>query len=93
MPADPYGAAATGPDAATAGQELRQVRADRHRADAGAAAAVRDAEGLVQVQVRHVGAERRRVATPTSALRLAPSMYTWPPASCTASQIVLTFSS
>ncbi len=35
----------------------RQVRAHRHGAHAGAAAAVRDAEGLVQVQVGHVRAE------------------------------------
>ena len=35
--------------------------ADRDRADAGTAAAVRDAEGLVQVQVGHVGAEPARL--------------------------------
>ena len=39
------------------GQVRRQVGAHRDRADARAAAAVRDAEGLVQVQVRDVGAE------------------------------------
>ena len=33
------------------------MRPHRHRADAGPAAAVRDAESLVQVEVRHVGAE------------------------------------
>ena len=37
-------------------QERREVRLHRARADARAAAAVRDAEGLVQVQVRHVRA-------------------------------------
>ena len=44
------------------GQELRQVRADRHRTDARAASAVRYAERLVQIQMRNVGAEfaRRR---------------------------------
>ena len=41
-------------------QELREVRADRDRTDARAATAVRDAEGLVQVQVRHVAAELAR---------------------------------
>ena len=68
MPADPYGAAATGPAArrpdrpasGMARQERREVRARRHRPDAGAAAAVRDAERLVQVEVRHVGAELAR---------------------------------
>ena len=39
----------------------RQVRADRHRADARAAAAVRDAERLVQVQVADVAAEPARL--------------------------------
>ena len=34
------------------------MRADGHRAHAGTAAAVRDAERLVQVQVRHIRAER-----------------------------------
>ena len=36
------------------------MRPHRDRADAGAAAAVRDAEGLVQVEVRDVGAELAR---------------------------------
>ncbi len=39
------------------GQERREMRLDRHGTDAGSAAAVRDAERLVQVEVRHVGAE------------------------------------
>ena len=45
-------------------QERREVRADADRADARTAAAVRDAERLVQVEVRDVGAElaRRREA-------------------------------
>ena len=41
-------------------QELREMRADRHRTDARSAAAVRNAEGLVQVQVRDVAAELAR---------------------------------
>ena len=66
MPAEPYGAAEIGARARVGpggvvervvGQERRQVRPHRHRADAGAAAAVGDAEGLVQVQVADVGAE------------------------------------
>ena len=44
-------------DERVAGQERREVRAHRHRADAGAAAAVGDAERLVQVEVADVGAE------------------------------------
>ena len=66
MPAEPYGAAETGPTPSVLAQrvprqERRQVRAYRDRADAGTAAAVRDAERLVQVQVRHVGAELARL--------------------------------
>ena len=75
MPALPYGAADTGPiasDAASAfapqravpGQELRQMRADRDRTDAGTAPAVRNAECLVQVQVRNVRAEFARRGEP-----------------------------
>jgi hypothetical protein len=62
----PYGAAETAP--LTAGrprravpwQERHQVLDHADRADARAAAAVRDAEGLVQVQVRDVAAELAR---------------------------------
>ena len=39
-------------------QERREVRAHRDRADARASPTVGDAERLVQVEVRHVGAER-----------------------------------
>ena len=70
MPAEPHG---RGRDRADAGlraggglqrvvrQVRREVRADADRADARAAAAVRDAEGLVQVQVRDVAAEVARL--------------------------------
>jgi hypothetical protein len=92
--AEPHGAADTGADAApgrrgqrVVRQERREVRAHADRADARAAAAVRDAERLVQVEVRHVGAELARRASPTSALRFAPSTYTWPPCACTIAQI------
>jgi hypothetical protein len=43
-----------------AGQERGEVGAHRHRADAGPAAAVRDAERLVQVEMAHVGTEPAR---------------------------------
>ena len=42
---------------AVPGEELCQVRADRDRPDAGTAATVRNAERLVQIQVRYVGPE------------------------------------
>ena len=68
MPAEPHGAAliATPPSGPASGrermvrQERREVRAHADRADARTAAAVRDAERLVQVEVRHVGAELAR---------------------------------
>ena len=64
----PSGAAVTAPTceavpmpaAAVRRQEGHQVLDHAHRADARAAAAVRDAEGLVQVQVAHVAAELAR---------------------------------
>ena len=43
-------------------QERREVRGHRDRPHAGPAAAVRDAERLVQVQVADVRADRRRAA-------------------------------
>ena len=64
--ADPYGAADTGVllgqlvGQRVAGQVRRQVCAHRDRADAGAAAAVRDAERLVQIEVADVAAEPAR---------------------------------
>ena len=70
MPAEPYGAAEIGPMPSrlsvlgvqcVRGQVRREVGAHRDRAHAGAAAAVRDAEGLVQVQVRHVATELARL--------------------------------
>ena len=58
-----------------AGQEGRQVRRHADRAHARAAAAVRNAEGLVQVQVADVGADVARAGSgPTCAFMLAPSM-------------------
>ena len=42
---------------AVRGQERHQVGHHRHRPHAGAAATVRDAEGLVQIEVAHVAAE------------------------------------
>ena len=66
MPAEPYGAALIGPMPSrlsasgcirVAGQVRRQVLAHADRPDARAAAAVRDAERLVQVEVRDVAAE------------------------------------
>ncbi|MNP00286.1 hypothetical protein D3C76_920750 [compost metagenome] len=45
---------------AVAGQEWRQVRLHTNRPDTRAATAVGNAEGLVQVQVRHIAAELAR---------------------------------
>jgi hypothetical protein len=62
----PSGAALTAPTlCSTPGRAVRrqeghQVGHHRHRPHARAAAAVRDAEGLVQVQVAHVAAEFAR---------------------------------
>ncbi len=66
MLAEPQGAAETGPGPLAGpgrrlqrmvGQEAPQVAAHGDRADARTAPAVRDAERLVQVEVRDVGAE------------------------------------
>ena len=70
MPALPHGAAETVPQLGVvpevhhrvAGQERREVRRHADRPHARAAAAVRDAEGLVQVQVADVGADVARAA-------------------------------
>ena len=45
-------------------QVRREMRGDADRPDAGPAAAMRDAEGLVEVEVAHVGADRRRRGQP-----------------------------
>ena len=69
MPALPNGAAVTGPKPVAGpgvgahgvvGQVGGEVGGDADRADAGAAAAMRDAEGLVQVEVADVGADAGR---------------------------------
>ena len=52
-----------------------QVCGDRDRPHARPAAAMRDAEGLVQVDVADIGADQRRgFARPASAFMFAPSM-------------------
>jgi hypothetical protein len=66
--ADPQGAAATAPWPgagrdrlhAVVGHERRQMRLETDRPHARAAAAMRDAEGLVQVHVADVGADQCR---------------------------------
>ena len=61
---------------------------DADRSHAGPAAAMWDAEGLVQVQVAHIRADvPPGWSGPTCAFILAPSMYTCPPASCTVAQM------
>ena len=67
MPADPYGAADTGPTglvgppADRPGRNSARCAAHGHRTDAGTAAAVGDAERLVQVEVADVGTELARL--------------------------------
>jgi hypothetical protein len=56
-----------------AGQVRRQMRLHADRAHARAAAAMGDAEGLVQVEVADIGADLAGPASPTMALRFAPS--------------------
>jgi hypothetical protein len=51
-----------------------QMRRDADRPDAGAAAAMRNAEGLVQVQMADIGADQAGLVSPTCAFMLAPSM-------------------
>src|SRR4051794_20321097 len=60
----PDGAGRPGVDPGGARQERRQVLADADRTHAGAATAVRDAKGLVQVEVADVGAEPPRLGQP-----------------------------
>jgi hypothetical protein len=73
----PSGAAATAwllPAVDMARQDRGEMRLDADRADARPAAAMRDAEGLVQVHVADIGAEIAGAReSPTMALRLAPS--------------------
>ena len=70
MHAEPNGAAETGPTARGAArrspdgrQERSKMRLDADRPHARAAAAMRDAEGLVQIEMADVGADSRRAGT------------------------------
>src|SRR3546814_20059200 len=56
--------------ARVAGKERRQMCADADRAHARPAAAVRDAEGLVEVEVADVGAEYTRPGEPNLRLEV-----------------------
>jgi hypothetical protein len=57
-----------------AGQEGHELFGHADRADAGAAAAVRDAEGFVEVEVADIGADEAGLVRPTWAFMFAPSM-------------------
>src|SRR6186713_3293627 len=52
-------------------QEWREMRFARDGADTRAAAAVRNAEGLVQVEVRHVGTESTRRGKPDERVQVS----------------------
>ena len=69
----PKGAAATAWRAAfrdMAGQMRREMRLDADRPDARTAAAMRDAEGLVQVHVADVGADVARTRQPDQRVQI-----------------------
>ena len=81
IPALPKGAALTGPIPSRCRgtwvqrmrrEERRQMLGDRHRPDPGPPAAVRDAEGLVQVQMRDVAAELPRLGQPEEHVQVGP---------------------
>ena len=62
------------------GKNSNEMFRDANRPHARAAAAVRDAEGLVQIQVANVRADvAGRRQRPTCAFMFAPSIYTCPP--------------
>src|SRR5690349_16604389 len=95
MPADPYGAADTGPTGASPGAITSRdgrngVRCDRTAT--GPTPGPPPPCGMQNVLCRFrcetSAPNRPGRASPTSALRFAPSTYTWPPASCTSSQTV-----
>src|SRR5271165_590076 len=91
MPADPYGAAATGPPASTASSEPRGRNGARcARAATGPTPGPPPPCGMQNVLCRFrcetSAPNLPGLARPTSAFRFAPSTYTWPPASCTAPQ-------
>jgi hypothetical protein len=56
------------------GEERGEVRGNADGADAGTAAAVRDAEGFVKVEMTDIGADVGGATEPTWAFMLAPSM-------------------
>ena len=59
-------------DGGVVGEERRQVRPRRDRADPRPAAPVGDAERLVQVEVRHIGAEPTRLGQAHQCVQVGP---------------------
>ena len=68
----------SGGDDGVRGQERRQVSLHSDRAHAGAATSVWDAEGLMQVQVTHVGSDVARGGQPHLAT-MSPGQNRSPP--------------
>src|SRR5436190_23706578 len=96
MPAEPCGAAATGPTAVAPGCRGSPGRygARCPRTATGPTPGPPPPCGMQNVLCRlrwdTSAPNRPGLASPTSALRLAPSTYTWPPAACTRSQTSVT---
>ena len=93
MPADPYGAAATGPALPRPGRKSARCARTATGPTPGPPPPCGMQNVLCRFRCDTSAPKAGRVATPTSALRFAPSMYTWPPAACTAAQRSLTFCS
>src|ERR1700735_2379684 len=97
MPADPYGAATTGAAPAPSTARVGRKGARWARAATGPTPGPPPPCGMQNVLCRFrcdtAAPNQPGRASPTSAFRLAPSTYTWPPAAWTASQTWVTVSS
>src|SRR6059058_3677607 len=96
MPADPYGAAeitgrpATASSAETAGRYGTRCARTATGPTPGPPPPCGMQNVLCRFRCDTSAPNRPGLAKPTSALRLAPSTYTWPPAACTRSQTSIT---
>src|SRR6516162_5027747 len=86
MPADPYLAAATGLD--VPGRKGARCALTATGPTPGPPPPCGMQNVLCRFRCDTSAPNRPGLASPTSALRLAPSTYTWPPAPCTRSQTV-----
>src|SRR5215467_4959933 len=88
MPADPYLAAATGPD--VPGRNGARCSLTATGPTPGPPPPCGMQNVLCRFRCETSAPKAPGCASPTSALRLAPSTYTWPPAACTRSQTSVT---